>query len=302
MWFICACATALAWGAADVFYKKGSDSHDLYSHLKITAAVGLVMGAHATVYWLLHLGEIHFSLRVMLAYLPVSALYILSMVVGYVGLRYLELSIASPVQNSSGAVTMLLCLLVFAQKPGPVEIAGSLLILAGIIGLGVWEKRQEESARRGSRPLEEEKYRTGFVALAFPLVYCLLDALGTFADALYLDKYELLTEGQALLAYEYTFLICAVGVLVFLRLRGVKYTLFTEGNRFAAAGLETLGQFFYVFALASNAVIAAPLIASYSIFSVLFSRVFLKEKLTRSQYVAVAVVLCGIALVGFAQG
>lgn len=43
------------------------------------------------------------------------------------------------------------------------------------------------------------------------------------------------------------------------------------------------------------------MIASYSIFSVLLSRIFLKEKLNKWQYTAVAVVMVGIAVLGFAE-
>lgn len=72
-------------------------------------------------------------------------------------------------------------------------------------------------------------------------------------------------------------------------------------DRGIAAVLETGGQFFYVFAMAKNAVITAPLIASYSIFSVILSRIFLKEKLSRAQYAVVIAVLIGIAIMGVAD-
>jgi len=47
-----------------------------------------------------------------------------------------------------------------------------------------------------------------------------------------------------------------------------QFNLFKERNRGAAAIFETTGHFFYVFAMSRNAIIVAPLIASYSIFSV----------------------------------
>ena len=103
MWFLCAVMTFFLWGLADLFYKKGSDPGDKLSHLKIVVMVGLVMGIHGLGYMLIN--HISFSPFSMIKYLPVSALYILSMTIGYVGLRYIELSIASPVQNSSGAIT-----------------------------------------------------------------------------------------------------------------------------------------------------------------------------------------------------
>ena len=74
-----------------------------------------------------------------------------------------------------------------------------------------------------------------------------------------------------------------------------------ERNRGAAAIFETTGQFFYVFAMSRNAIIVAPLIASYSVFSVLLSRIFLKEKLTQKQYLIVVAVMSGIALLALSE-
>ena len=62
--------------------------------------------------------------------------------------------------------------------------------------------------------------------------------------------------------------------------------------------LETAGQFVYVYAMSSNAIVAAPMISSYSIFSILWSRIFLKEKPTRSQYAMIVLVMIGIAILG----
>ena len=78
--------------------------------------------------------------------------------------------------------------------------------------------------------------------------------------------------------------------------------MFKERDKGIAAILETIGQFFYVFAMASGyAIIAAPLIASYSIFSIILSRIFLKEKLTKKQYMIISVVIFGIILLGIAD-
>ena len=44
------------------------------------------------------------------------------------------------------------------------------------------------------------------------------------------------------------------------------------------------------------------MIAAYSIVSLILSRIFLKERLTKKQYVTVAVVIVGIVLLGVAEG
>lgn len=300
MWFLFALLTAFAWGGADLFYKKGTDSSDRFSHIRIVIMVGLVMGIHATAYMLIK--GIGFDPFDMLRYLPVSALYILSMAIGYIGLRYIELSIASPVQNSSGAVTAILLFIFFTHDLGWVEILGICIITLGVIGIAVLEKKAEHAALQASSSAIDKKYQIGFMAILFPLLYCLIDGLGTFADGIYLDERKLISEDAALLAYEYTFFICAVLAFIFLRfIKKESFNLFKEREKGYAAVFETTGQFFYVFAMSSNAIIAAPLIASYSIFSVILSRIFLKERLNKAQYAVIIVVIVGIALLGIAD-
>ena len=300
MWFVFALITALAWGGADLFYKKGTDPDDKFSHLKIVIMVGLVMGIHATVYMLLK--GITFDPFDMIRYLPVSALYILSMTIGYIGLRYIELSIASPVQNSSGAITAILLFIFFPREIGIVEILGIIIITLGVIGIAVLEKQAETAALKSSFTKIDKKYQIGFLAITFPLLYCLIDGLGTFADGIYLDEMKLISEDSALLAYEFTFLICAVATFIFLRfIKKEKIHIFKERDKGFAAILETTGQFFYVFAMSGNAMIAAPLIASYSIFSVILSRIFLKEKLSGKHYIVISIVILGIVFLGIAD-
>jgi drug/metabolite transporter (DMT)-like permease len=135
----------------------------------------------------------------------------------------------------------------------------------------------------------------------FPILYAVIDGLGTFLDAVYLDELSLIGEDAALIAYEYTFLLVGAGCWLFLRRKRVPFHVTREKDKGIAALFETAGQFFYVFAMARNAVIAAPMIASYSIVSILLSRLFLKEKLSRAHYAAIGIVMLGIAVLGLAD-
>ena len=103
MWFPLALVALLCWSFSDLFSKIGSRPEDRYSHWKMVMAVGLVMGLHAA--FEIFVSKVHIDLQVMLTYLPASLLYIFSMVLGYAGLRYIELSVSSPICNGSGAVS-----------------------------------------------------------------------------------------------------------------------------------------------------------------------------------------------------
>lgn len=301
MWFIFSILTAISWGAANLYYKKGSHHSDKYSHLKIVTIVGLVMGIHAVAY--LVIKEISFSPLDMIKYFPVSALYILSMTIGYIGLRYIELSIAAPVQNSSGAISTLLLFIFFPREMSFLNIFGIIIVTAGVIGLAILEKQAEIDSLQARNKIIEKKYQISVLAITFPILYSILDGLGTFADGIYLDELKLINEDSALLAYEFTFFL--VGVLSYLYIKCIKketFVIFQEHDKGLAAILETTGQFFYVFAIAGNALIAAPLIAAHGIFSVILSRIFLHEVLSKRQYFMITIVMLGIILLGIAEG
>lgn len=305
-WFIFALLTTLAWGTADLFYKKGADESDKYSHLKTSIMVGLVMGIHA-IYTLLT-NDLNYDFMNILVYLPVSMMYILSMVIGYFGLRYLELSISSPVQNSSGAVVSLMCLIFLGDTLVGLPLVGVILICLGVIALGVVEKREANKLNENG----DRKYKIGFVAFMMPILYCIIDAMGTFFDAYYLDDIattplrnvtEATFEDVANVSYELTFLICAIILFVFVVfIKKQTMAPKMQGNRLAAAIFETAGQFCYVHVIGANAVVAAPMIASYCVVSMILSRIFLKEKLNLAQYITIAIVVGGIILLGISDG
>ncbi len=307
MWFVFALLTMLAWGAADLFYKKGADEGERFSHLKTSIMVGLVMGVHAI--GTLIFGNIGYDFRNLLIYLPVSAMYILSMTVGYFGLRYLDLSISSPIQNTSGIIVTLLCFFVLGQTiEGIPTYVAMVLICGGVLALGILEKQEDKaSLDAGNR-----KYRIGFVAFFMPVFYCIIDALGTFFDAYYLDDFtktplvgvtEETFEDVANISYELTFLAVAIVLLVYVRLvKKERIVPREQGVRLGAAVFETAGQFTYVRAMSGKAIVAAPMIAAYSIVSIALSRIFLKEKLPKRQYIAVGAIMLGIIILGVLEG
>ena len=316
MWFIFALIATLGWGFADLFYKKGTDEDDRYSHLKIAVWVGFVMGVCALA--LLPFAESGFSVRSLavnaVKYAPASLCYIISMVIGYAGMRYLEISIISPVQNASGALsTVAMCvyfLLVgritsVLDEYSALDLIGTVLIVAGVIALAIVEQRLAKA--EAPLPKEERKYRFGALALLFPLLYCVFDTIGTAADGVILDEETGLGLGEidVLVLYGLTFLLMGVLAWFFLLVKTKKpYNLFAKHERpkGIAACAEEFGQIFYVYAMAAKPLVAAPMIASYCIVSVILSRIFLKEKLKATQYACVVSVIIGIVLLGISEG
>ena len=298
MWFWFALMALLLWSGSDLFSKIGcQDADDKYSHLKMVMAVGLVMGLHAM--YEIFIGGTEISWEIILTYLPVSALYILSMAIGYLGLRYIELSISSPICNSSGAIVAVLIFATrgFGELPSAALLAVA-LVCVGVILLGITEANEDEELRKARQDASNHHYAKSWIAIFIPVIYCLLDALGTFADSKVL---ETLNEDSANTAYELNFL--AVGIICAVYVLGVKKQKLlpkAETPKYAGAICETAGQFAYIYALADSehAALAAPIISAYCVASVLWGRIFLKEKLSLKHYASVFIVLSGIVILG----
>ncbi len=298
MWFWLAIIALLCWSGSDLFSKIGCrDASDKYSHLKMVIAVGVVMGLHAC--FEIFVGGVEINLNILLTYLPVSLLYILSMALGYLGLRYIELSVSSPICNSSGALVAVMTLIfVGAEDYSPLALFAVALVCAGAIGLGVVDSTEDAELRAARQQEGNYKYAKGWLALALPVAYCVLDAAGTFADNRVL---ETLNEDSANVAYELTFLCAAV--VCFLYAVVVKKDRLIpkmEAPKYAGAVFETAGQFAYIYAIADTEHLAmsAPIISSYCAASVLWSRIFLKEKLSWKHYGMIILIVAGIAIMG----
>ncbi len=297
-WLFFAIATTLLWGCAELFYKKGARPEEKYAHLKICVCVGAVMGLHAI--FTLLTQDIGYDFRNLLYYLPVSLLYIVSMAFSYFGMRFLEESISDPIENTSGAICSLLCVLILKDTLSPLAIAAIAVIVIGVLGVGFLENcgQNQRKTRLGKK--------LAIVAFCMPFVYALLDAFGSFLDIFYLDDFtstpligvtEETIEDVANTSYELTFALVALGLYIFMRAKKVRFgSLPKQKDKILSAVFETAGQFTYVYAMSGNGVIAAPIISSVCIVSLLLSRIFLKEKLNWKTYVFIAVVIVGILL------
>lgn len=299
MWFWFAVIALLCWSGSDLFSKIGcQDEKDKYSHLKMVTAVGIVMGLHAA--YEIFIGGVEINIDIILTYLPVSALYIVSMAVGYLGLRYIELSISSPICNSSGAIVAVLTIITvgIGDEVPPVALVAVALVCIGVIGLGFTEANEDEELRRARQDASNRHYAKSWIAIFIPIVYCLLDALGTFADSRVL---EIINEDSANVAYELTFLVVGLVSLFYVTVvKKQRLVAKQEAPKYTGAIFETIGQFFYIYALADteHVAFAAPIISSCCVASVVWGRIFLKEKLSKKHYLCILTVVIGIVIMG----
>ena len=302
-WLFFSVATAILWGAAELFYKKGALPNEKYSHLKICVCVGAVMGAHAI--FTLLTKDINYNPINLIFYLPVSMLYIISMAFSYFGMRFLEESISDPIENTSGAICSLLCVIFLKESLTPLSVIAIIIIVIGVLGVGYLENNGETQRKKNLGK------KLAIIAFCMPFVYAALDAFGSFVDIFYLDDFastpligvtEDTIEDVANTSYELTFALFALGLYIFMKAKKVKFGPIPQHkDKILAAIFETAGQFTYVYALSGNGVIAAPIISSVCVVSLLLSRIFLKEKLSWKTYAFIAVVIIGILLLAVSE-
>ncbi len=304
-WLFFSIATALLWGTAELFYKKGALPNEKYSHLKICVWVGVVMGAHAL--FTLLTQDIGYNPLNLLVYLPASLFYIISMASSYFGMRFLEESISDPIENTAGVI----CVLLFAIFMGD-EFSALTWIAVGVITVGVVGVSYLENKGETTR---KKTYGKALAVISFcmPFLYALLDAFGTFLDDAFflvedisttplVDVTEETIEAVANTSYELTFAFFALCLFIFMKAKKVKFGPVPQHkDKIFAAVFETAGQFTYVYALGGVDAVAAPILSSVCVVSLLLSRIILKEKLTWKTYAFIAVVIVGILLLAVSE-
>ena len=302
MWLFFTLATTLLWGAAELFYKKGSHEEQKYDHLRVCVLVGAVMGIHAI--FTLLTSDISYNPMNLIAYLPVSLCYIVSMACSFFGIRFIEESLADPIENTAGAMCSLLCVIFLGESIAPAVWVAIAIIVVGIIGVTQTERSGEVN--------REKKLgkRLAVVAFTMPFCYAIIDALGSFLDIFFLEMEtspligitEENIELVANISYELTFAICGLLLFAFMKWKRVKFELPKQKDKAIAAVCETAGQLTYVYAMSGNGAIAAPILSSVCVVSLLLSRIFLQEKLTKKQYLFIGIIIVGILMLAVLEG
>lgn len=296
MWLLFATITVLLWGTSETIFKKVS-TIEKHSVLKLISFNGIILGICAIVFMLITRTEI--NLHILITYLPVALIYIASMFCTYKAMTLVKVSILSPLQNSSCAITTILCIFLLKQEVGIPQIIAIALIIICMILLSINKDevlRLESGDKEADKKNAKRAYLLYLKGIAFALGYWFLDGIGSFMDDYTLEAN--LSAEQVIIAYSFIYgiigVICAI--IVKFKDRDYKYTKVKE-NKLKLLGtlVETAGQYTYIYAFAfGDAALASPYIAAYSVVTVILSRIFLKEKLSKKQYVLIALILAGM--------
>ena len=313
-WLLLIFFCIILWGITDILYKKSSDYNDPLSQYKAFVWIGMVMGLAGAIMAICSdtLRDSIMMVKDNLYLIPLCIFYALAMFFGLLGAKHLDASVVSPLENIDGAITAIILYMFFfltgrshvTDSIGIMDIIGTVAITTGVIFLGI----QEHKLSKQEMNLEEDKkkHRLGALALIFPIIYNLVDAVSMVAVGITVsEETEVAIPDIDFFIFESLgFLVVAICMWLYMLIaKKYKYNPFKKKElvRCGAATSETLGTMTYIFAIAGNPILTAPITSSYCLVTVILARIFLKERLTKKQYLSVAFVIVGIVLLGISE-
>ena len=320
-WFILTLTCIILWGVTDILYKASFHKNDPLSHYKSFVWVGLVMALAGFIMsnWSdTLLDSVKMVKDDVLHLVPLYLVHAIALFFGLLGIKHLSASVISSLENIDGAIATIIIyfyyLLTGYIHPeygiGVMNAIASVSIIIGVILLG----REEQALMRQDEHLSEEKkrHRLGALALFFPILYNLIDGFLIAEINGIGGNGGIVTQGAetSIPAIDFFIFECAsfalVAIFVWLYMLIVKkyiYNPFQEEEliRSGAATSETFGTMTFIFASAINPVLTAPIVSSYCLVTIVLAKIFLKERLTRKQYLSLAFVVVGIALLGISE-
>lgn len=320
-WFLLTLACVILWSVTDILYKASSPQNDPLSHYKTFVWIGIVMalaGGIMSTWSDTLLDSIKVVKDNLLYLVPLSLIYAAALFFGLLGKKHLAASVVSSLENIGGALVAIIIyyyyLLTGYVLPsydfGVIDFIATAFIIIGVILLG----REEQSLLKQEVNLEEDKkkHRFGALALFFPILYTLIDVFsvaeigGVSGNSGITDaEDEIFIPSMDFFIFECVGIAIA-SVCVWLYLWIVKKQLYNpfqpeEFIRCSAATGETFGTMTFIFAAAINPVLTAPITSFHCLLTIVLARIFLKERLTKKQYISLGFVVLGIVVLGFAD-
>ena len=313
-WLILTLACIILYGFTDILLKKSLDYYDPLSQYKTFIWIGLI-AVPSSVIMAICSDTLADSIRIVANnpyIIPVNIFYVVALFFGLLGAKHLDASVVSPLENIDGAITATILYFFFlltdrshiTDSVSGVDIVGAVAITVGVVLLGIQEQRL--STQEMNLDEDKKKHRLGALALFFPIVYNLADAVSMVATGIMVSGETELSIPDIDYVFFESFAFALFALFVWLYLLIAKKYVYnpfkkTELYCFGAATCETLGTISFTFAVAISPILTAPITSSYCLVTIILARIFLKERLTRRQYLSLAFLVVGIALLGASE-
>ena len=313
-WLLLTLSCIILWGITDILLKKSLDYSDSLSQYKTFVWIGIVM-APAGVIMAIGSDTLLDSIMMVkdnLYLIPLCVFYAIALFFGLLGAKHLDASVVSPLENIDGAMAAIILYFFFlftgrshiTDKIGLVQLVGTVAIVVGVVLLGI----QEQSLSKQETHLSENKkrHRLGALALIFPIVYNLVDAVSMVAVGITVSEETdvAIPDIDFFIFESLGFVVVAICVWFYmLIIKKYKYNPFKKDElvRCGAATGETFGTMAFTFAVGISPILTAPITSSYCFVTIVLARIFLKERLTKKQYLSLAFLVVGIALLGVSE-
>ena len=318
LWISLTVISVALWGLADMISKKGTDLNDPYSHIRFVICTGLAMLVFLPFFRFF--SESGSSLIQLLKDYPVFLLitlaYVISLLFSFFSFRHMEASVSAPLCNTSAAMVILMLLGFYAvsgrgrdigELLTPLNVIASVLVCSGVIAIGMVRSGETKALPDRREGLIQTVRQYGAAAILFPLLSAFFDALESVGDSLMVDE----AAGVGIGSIDYmrlwvlTYLLICIPLWIYLSVKEKRpYQPFSrrDGLKLASGFTEVMAYTLYILALDREPFFVSFLSSTYCVFSILFCRIFLKEKLSTGQYICITVIIAGLALFGIAEG
>lgn len=298
-----------------LIYKAGiHKDEEKNTCLKYSVSVGVVFFIISLCY-LITRNEPYSIWESAVRYWPMTVFGIVYFVINTIsfnGYIYNEVTVESPIEGISGGTSVVLLIIVYlimgrvesvSELFTPLRTAGILIILFSIILLSFARNREVagEAESEGKSVGRSWKIR-GLGTLIFPVMFAFVDALETIVTGLCLDRtYGFsMPEGDSIIivGMEYSLLAFACWIYIYVKERKV-YNPFRKKNlpRLLGSVTDNVGIVLYSYAMAIDSVSTDPVLAVYPIVAMIGANAFLKEKVSRIQYICAGFIVVGSILV-----
>jgi drug/metabolite transporter (DMT)-like permease len=277
-------SAAFCWGTSDFLAARVARSIGALRALVLTQAIG-VLGVAALLLWRGQLAEV--TPRVVLIMLGIGLAQAVSAFLFYRAFEIGKLSLVAPITSGFAVVTAILALL-SGERPGPLALGGALLLIIGVLFVTSHHRGQSDEATKNRRGVPEAV----IAAFGYGVVFWGLDfvvpALGPFWPLAALRVEAVFFLGLALLILRPP---APQGD------ESENVRLFWPVIGVAAADLFAWLSFNVGTQRADVAVVTA-LSSLYSATAIFYGWLIWRERLARTQWIGVGLILIGVLLVG----
>ena len=214
----------------------------------------------------------------------------------------------SPVEGISGGMSTILLIIAYlalgrvdsvSALLTPLRTAGILVILVCVIMLSFVRNRDNRKNLQDQKP---KWMLRGLGTLIFPVIFAVIDGLETIITGVCLDTtYGFsMPEGDSIIIVGMEYAAFALVFWIYIGIKEKKlFNPFTKksAHHILGAVADNVGIVFYSYAMAMNSVSTDPLLSVYPVFVMIGGRVFMKEKVSKAQYVFLLGIVAGSVLV-----